>query len=168
MIEEFKENLWEFRKRREIFQTFFTSDPELIEHVLNDTNYMSHLHTVYYTSDRYTTSKSKLEQHGIATDVKFRKEVGEWKYQIYFGDLDYRKKDILENICEWIAKAYQESTIIASPWNEELIRRYINHKVTFMHNGFSCYMKDEDDVMILYFIAPDCIKKVFKIMEKIK
>ena len=37
-----------------------------------------------------------------------------------------------------------------------------------MHNGFSCYMKDEDEIMILHFIAPGRIKKVFQIMEKIK
>ena len=168
MIEEFKENLWEFRKRREVFQTFFTNDSELIEHVLNDSNYMSHLHTVYYTSVRYNTNKSKLEQHGIITDIKFRREVGKWKYQIYFGDWDYRDKTIQEGICEYIAKSYVDGDIVASAWNEDLIKRYIKHKIPFMHNGFSCYMKDEDEIMILHFIAPGRIKKVFQIMEKIK
>jgi len=169
MIEEFKANCWEFRKRRECYiVTVFTSDTDLIEHVLNDPQFLQHLLTLHYTSDRYSSNKSKLEQHGIVTDVKFRREVNEYRYQIFFGDLDYKDRTIYEQLCQWIADAFKDNNIIASAWNERLIKDYIMHNTNFMYNGFNCYMKSEDDIMILHFIAPGHIKKVFCILEKEK
>jgi hypothetical protein len=166
MIDEFEKNLWEFRKRREVHQSFFTSDEELIEYVLDDDRLLNHLHTLYYTSNRYNTNKSISEQNGIITDIKFRREVGDYPFQVYLGDWDYRDRSLQESACEWIASAFKDGTIVASSWNEDVIRRYISQKTPFMHNGFNCYMKSEDDIMMLHFIAPGHIKKVFQILKK--
>ena len=166
MIDEFEKNLWEFRKRREVQQSFFTSDEELIEYVLDDDRLLNHLHTLYYTSNRYNTNKSILEQNGIITDIKFRREVGDYPFQVYLGDWDYRDRSIQESACEWVANSYKEGTIVASSWNEDVIKRYISQSTPFMYNGFNCYMKSEDDIMMLHFIAPGHIKKVFQILKK--
>lgn len=166
MLIEFDKNLWEYRKRREIHQSIFTSDKELIEYVLDSNQLLHHLHTLHYTSDRYNSNKSQLEQNGIITDIKFRREVGDYPFQVYFGNWDYRDRLAQENTCEWIADAYKEKIVSASAWNEDLIKRYIKHKIPYMHNEFNCYMKSEDDIMMLYFIAPGHIKKVFRILKK--
>lgn len=168
MIEDLDKNLWEYRKRREVHQSIFTSDTELIEYVLDDHRILNHLHTLHYTSERYNANKSRLEENGIVTDIKFRREVGDYPFQVFFGDWDYRDKQMQECACNWVADAYQDRSVVASSWNEEVIRRYIQSKILFMYNGFNCYMKSEDDIMMLHFIAPGHIKKVFRILEKEK
>lgn len=172
MITDFRKSGWEFRKRHEYTQSFYTNDVELIECVFTNEAYLKYLLGVHYTSQQYATHFSRLHEQMIATDIKFRKVVPEYCYQIYLGGWDWRHNESRLRVGEWLLQALKDDIVSVTGWNRELINRWERSKKNIgqqvLYEGYNFGMKNEDDIMMLHFVAPGHIKKVYKIIQKEK
>ena len=151
---------FDFRQRMEYDLSIFTSDTAVIDFLTNHHTIKNYNYRLYYTSDDYFNGLLQLDN--VPTDVKIVKKFDPAKkYKIHFKYL--RKKD--QGVCHALASYIESNPEHFSYPKDTIIRRL--QKGVLWGDEF-VYCDDQDTVMMLYFMAPELIKKVYQQMEKNK
>jgi hypothetical protein len=175
LLEECEANGWNFRRRREIFCTIFTSDHALLDHVLSRDEYTSGIVSLEYTSDSYLTELTNQICGDAITDIKFVSHVPHHRYQVYLGGFDW-KDPVTQPVTEYLVDNKEE--FIFKGYYQEIINRIDKAKTRErvdqwgryqgVYDGFNFFAKSTDDILMLHMIAPGKIRKIVKLMERKK
>ena len=165
---------FEFRKRREIWTSIYTSDIGFIEHILNKEEYRTAIVSLSYTNDTYLKERSIQTQLEAITDIKFVKHAQKHCYQVYLGNFEWKEDQIKMSLTEYLAANSNE--FIFKGYYQEVINRCksknnINNnygRSQGVYDGFNFFAKSTDDILLLHMIAPGKIRKIIKIMERTK
>lgn len=151
---------FDFRSRMEVDLGIFTSDVALIDFLTNHNEIKKYNYRLHYTSDDYFGGLLQLDN--VPTDVKIvTKFDPDKKYKIYFKYL--RKKD--QGVCHALASYIQSNPEHFTCPSDTIIRRL---QRGVLWGDEYVYCNDQDTVMMMYFMAPELIKKVYQQMEKNK
>jgi len=164
---------FEFRKRREVWTSIYTSDAGLLEHILARDEYRTAIVSLKYTNNSYLEERSTQTQLESITDIKFVKHVPEHCYQVYLGNFDWRDPHQL-TLSEYLAN--NKDVYLFKGWFQEIINRfgttnpvsnnYSGHVIT-IGDGFNFFAKSTDDILMVHMIAPGKVRKIVKLMEKV-
>jgi hypothetical protein len=175
LLEVCEANRWIFRRRREVFCTIFTSEHELLDHVLASDEYKSGIVSVEYTSDSYLTELTNQICGDAITDIKFVSHVPLHRYQVYLGSFEWKDSTIqsvteylVTNKDEFIFKGYYQEIIHRLHKAKEKERLDKWGRYQGVYDGFNFFAKSTDDILLLHMIAPGKIRKIVKLMERKK
>ena len=163
LLDLFKSNNIDYRRRREYSQNIFTSDPAALDIILDNAAFTDAILYIEYASDFYLQELAAVLSTDTVTDIKFKNEVSEFRYHIFLGGFLWNdtSRFILSN---WLA-ANRELFHFRRVY-EEIIDRVKSNSNTPVYDGFNFYAKTPDDILMLHLIAPGKIKKIVKFMEK--
>jgi hypothetical protein len=172
LIQECERNLWSYRRRREVWGNFYTSDLDFLEHIVSNEKYSIALVSVEYTDDRYISELSNQINLDAITDIKFVKIVPEYCYQVFLGNFEWGNDPIRRPLTDYLATNSDE--FLFKGYYQELIHRFKNGlaedhygRYSGVYDGFNFYAKSTDDILMLHMIAPSKIKKIVKLMERV-
>ena len=165
---------FEFRKRREVWTSIYTSDEGFLDYILNKEEYRTAIVSLNYTNDSYLEERSTQTQLEAITDIKFVKHVQEHCYQVYLGNFDWGNDDAKQLLTEYLAtnsneflfKGYYQEVINRCKTNHDLEDHYGRYRGVY--DGFNFYAKSTDDILMVHMIAPGKVRKIVKLMEKQK
>jgi hypothetical protein len=163
---------FEFRKRREVWASIYTSDAGLLEHIISREEYRTAIISLEYTNSSYLEQRSSQTQLEAITDIKFVKTVPEHCYHIFLGKGQWREDHIKRSLTEYLVansneflfKGYCQDLITRCRKNPDDLNRYSNYQGVY--DSFNFFAKSTDDILLLHMIAPGKIKKIVKLMER--
>ena len=174
ILRECEDLKFEFRKRREVWTSIYTSDADLLEHIISREEYRTAIVSLEYTNNSYLEERGSQTQLEAITDIKFVKHVPEHCYQIYLGNFQWREDHIkrllteylVANSSDFLFKGYYQELITRCKKNPDDLNRYGNYQGVY--DGFNFFAKSTDDILLLHMIAPSKIKKIVKLMERVQ
>lgn len=176
MLHVFHEKGFKFRRRAEYFCSIFTSESELLDLVLANTDWVTRICELEYAGETYLNRFNDLVGVDAVTDIKFVKRMPAHPYQITFDRFDWHADNHMrEGLTEYLIT--NRSDFVFKGYEQVLIDRWASAKKTLTNqwgqyqgisNGFKMYAKHPEDIMMLHMIAPGKIGKIIKLMEKNK
>jgi len=173
LLRECELNLWEFRRRREAWCNIYTSEIDLLEHLLTNEKYRTAIVSVEYTNEQYMNELDNQINLDSITDIKFVKHVPEYRYQVFLGGFEWGNDSVKRPLTEYLVTNRDE--FLFKGYYQEIIHRCKNNNLvdnfgrySGVYDGFNFYAKSTDDILMLHMIAPSKIKKIVKLMERVK
>ena len=174
ILRECEDLKFEFRKRREVWTSIYTSDAGLLEHIISREEYRTAIVSLEYTNNSYLEKRGSQTQLEAITDIKFVKTVPEHCYHIFLGNFQWREDHIkrplteylVANSNEFLFKGYYQELITRCRKNPDDLNHYGNYQGVY--DGFNFFAKSTDDILLLHMIAPSKIKKIIKLMERVQ
>lgn len=173
LLRECELNLWEFRRRREVWCNIYTSEIDLLEHLLTNEKYRTAIVGVEYTNEQYMNELDNQINLDSITDIKFVKHVPEYRYQVFLGGFEWGNDSVKRPLTEYLVTNRDE--FLFKGYYQEIIHRCKNNNLvdnfgrySGVYDGFNFYAKSTDDILMLHMIAPSKIKKIVKLMERVK
>ena len=162
---------FEFRKRREVWTTLYTSDEKLINHIMAREEYYSAIVSLEYSNEKYLDERSTQTGLESITDIKFVKHVPEYRYQVFLGHFDWNDlskepltRYLVTNKDDFEFRGYYQEVV--TRFNTRSPAKDHYGRVMGVYDGFNFFAKSTDDILMLHMIAPGKIKKIVKLMEK--
>jgi hypothetical protein len=164
---------FEFRKRREVWTTIYTSDSNLINHILDREEYRTAIVSLEYTNDLYIKERGNQTQLEAVTDIKYVKHPTEFCYHVYLGNFEWEDNSVKQPLTEYLAA--NSNDFLFKGYYQEVIDRCKKHvdlrdysgRYRGVYDGFNFFAKNTDDILMLHMIAPGKIRKIIKLMEKV-
>jgi hypothetical protein len=162
LIMEMRDNDFKFKTRLERAQNLYTSDVRLLEFLINKIEYHKKICSISYSSEIYLSEYNKKDE--ISTDVKLVKRVPSHSYIVEIGGLYKAGRQCALNLTSYILS--NKNNFYFTGYYKEIIDRMAHSPVRPIWDGFTFYVKEYDDVMMLHLVAPGHIKKVTQLVSK--
>jgi len=173
LLRECEINNFNYRRRREVWCTFYTSDSNLLDHILAREEYKTAIYSIDYANDRYLIERENQVTLDSITDIKFVSHLQtEFRYQVFLGNFEWGKDDYKKTLTEYLAanseeflfKGYYQEIIHRCKHNTDIVDQFGRYRGVY--DGFNFYAKSTEDILMLHMIAPGKVRKIIKIMER--